>query len=193
MLFPVEDHTFAPLEILTERLKLRPIRLADAADMSYLVTPGVSRWTGTFPDEMTAGDAAERIALIERLMEAGDDVTLAIEPRRGQRFVGWIGLRRMKADPRRANLGYWLGESFHGRGWMREAAQAFLPACWDMMDVDVVEAGARPENAPSLAVLHGLGMAPVGERTTYSEVRQRDETCLYFEIRRPLWFGSRRA
>jgi RimJ/RimL family protein N-acetyltransferase len=192
MLSPAEAETVPSIEIFTERLRLRPISVTDADDMAFLVTPGVSRWTGTFPDELSTADAAKRIEVILRNMASGNDVTLAIEPRRGQRFVGWIGLRRLKGDRRRANLGYWLGESFQGRGWMREAAQAFLPASWAWLDVDVIEAGVQPENAPSLAVARGLGMEPVGERKHYAEARRRDEVCLYFEAWRPFRGGVRR-
>ena len=180
-------------ELLTERLRMRPLCLADAGAMAALVTPGISRWTANFPDQLSSAQAAEIIAPIVGAMTDGDDVTLAIEPLRGRRFIGWIGLRRLKDAPRRANLGFWMGESFQGRGWAREAAQAFLPAAWRWLDVDVIEAGARPDNAPSLAVLRGLGMAPAGERMNFAKARGREELCLYFEALRPVRAGAKLA
>lgn len=180
-------------ELLTPRLRMRPLHQSDARDMALLVTPGVSRWTASLPETLTADEAAERIGPIVQAMTAGDGVTLAIEPLRARRFIGWIGLSRLKTDPRRANLGYWIGESFQGRGWAREAAQAFLPAAWRWLDVDVIEAGAQPDNAASLAILRGLGMEPVGERMHYVPTRDRDELCHYFEARRPVRADARVA
>ncbi len=172
------------IELLTPRLRLRPITLEDAALMAALITPGVSRWTASLPESLSAEEAADRLRPVLQAMEAGDDVTLAMERLDAPGFMGWIGLRRLKDAVRRANLGYWLGEPFHGQGYTREAARAFLPACWAWLDVDVIEAGAQPANIASLAILRGLGMKPVGERMHYASIRRRDELCLYFEARR---------
>ena len=171
--------------LLTSRLKLRPLSVADAEVMAALMTPDISRWTGSLPGALSREEAAERITLIVRAMEAGDDVTLVIELRETPGFIGWIGLRRLAATPERAALGYWIGEAFHGQGYTREAAQAFLPAAWAWLDVEVVEAVAQHGNVASLAILRGLGMTPMGERMSYSPVRDREEPCFWFEARRP--------
>jgi RimJ/RimL family protein N-acetyltransferase len=49
----------------------------------------------------------------------------------------------------------------------------------------VIEAGAQPENAASIAILRKLGMQCTGMRRDYAPVRNRDETCVYFELSRP--------
>ena len=175
----------AAIEILTPNLRLRPIRLDDAGAMADLITPAISRWTASLPASLSAEEAADRIRPIVMAMDAGDDVTLAIERIETPGFIGWIGLRRLKERRRRANLGYWIGEAFHGRGYTREAARAFLSASWSLLDVDVIEAGAQPTNIASLAILRGLGMKPVGERMHFAPIRGREELCLYFEARRP--------
>jgi ribosomal-protein-alanine N-acetyltransferase len=172
-------------ELLTPRLRLRPLAVADAKVMAALMTPGISRWTGSLPGTLSRAQAAERLGVIVQAMEAGDDVTLAIELRAAPGFIGWIGLRRLGETPERAALGYWIGEAFHGQGYTREAARAFLPAAWAWLDVEVVEAVAQHGNAASLAILRGLGMTPKGERMTYSPVRDREEACLVFEAQRP--------
>ena len=172
-------------ELLTPRLRLRPLNVADAQAMAALITPEISRWTASLPGSLSPAEAAERIGPIVRAMEAGDDVTMAIEARDAPAFIGWIGVRRLADAPHRANLGYWIGEPFHGRGYTREAARAFLPAAWDWLDVEAIEAGVQPANAASLAILSGLGMQPIGERMHFAPVRGREELCLYFEARRP--------
>ena len=173
------------LELLTPRLRLRPLAVADAEAMAALMTPGISRWTASLPGTLSRDEAAERLGAIVRAMQAGDDVTLAIELRDAPGFIGWIGLRRLAETPERAALGYWIGEAFHGQGYTREAAQAFLPAAWAWLDVAVVEAAAQLGNDASLAILRGLGMTQMGERLSYSSARGANETCLWFETRRP--------
>ena len=130
-------------ELLTPRLRLRPLSVADAQAMADLMTPGISRWTGSLPGKLSHAQAAERLGVIVQAMEAGDDVTLAIEFRARPGFIGWIGLRRLSETPERAALGYWIGEPFHGQGYVREAARAFLPAAWGWLDVEVIEGGER--------------------------------------------------
>ncbi len=172
-------------ELMTPRLRLRPLSVADAEAMATLMTPDISRWTGSLPGALSRAQATERLGVIVQAMAAGDDVTLAIELRDAPGFIGWIGLRRLAETPDRAALGYWIGEAFHGKGYTREAARAFLPAAWAWLDVEVVEAVAQHGNAASLAILRGLGMTPTGERMSYSPVRDREEPCFTFEARRP--------
>ena len=52
-------------------------------------------------------------------------------------------------------------------------------------DLNVIEAGAQPENAVSFAVMRWCGMTPAGERMVFAPARERDELCLLYEKVRP--------
>jgi ribosomal-protein-alanine N-acetyltransferase len=93
-------------------------------------------------------------------------------------------IARDRRDGRRGGLGYWLGEAYHGQGYMVEAAAAAVAEAFARFDLDAIEAGAQPANAPSLAVMRRLGMQPIGERPIWAEARGREEICAYFAITR---------
>lgn len=171
--------------ILTRRLLLRPLTLDDAAPTARLMSPGIARWTGSWQGETSAREVAERIQQTLELARRGQAFNRAIERRGDGALIGWIGGRRSEAEPRRAAIGYWIGEAFFGRGYTREAAAALLPRLWDALDVDVVEGVAQLPNAASIAVLRGLGMRHVGQRMEFAKARGAADLCEAFEIERP--------
>lgn len=169
----------------TARLKLRCVRPADAARTSAMMTPAVSRWVASWPMPFTPEMAAERIAAAREAAERGKALPFAVERRSDGVLLGWVGVNRDATDARRGVLGYWLGEDYHGHGYMREAAPAAVAAAFERLDLEVIEAGTQPGNAASLAVLRGCGMAPAGERMVFAPARARDEPCLFYEAARP--------
>jgi ribosomal-protein-alanine N-acetyltransferase len=168
----------------TPRLRLRPVRASDAAETARLMTPAVSRWLATWPSPITEAAVAERLAWATAAAAAGTVLCFAIERRDDGVMMGWVTVMRSQGDPARGDLGYWLGEPFHGRGYMREAARAALDQAFSRLGLSVVEAGAQPDNGASLRVMRALGMRPVGARMVWASARSREELCEYYEITR---------
>lgn len=108
-----------------------------------------------------------------------------MEGRSESTVIGWAHVVDYKDDPQRATMGYWLGEAYQGRGYMREAAAALVPAAFGYMGIDLIEAGAQPENVGSLAVMRALGMTSVGERMVFAPARGHEELCSYYKLARP--------
>ena len=112
-----------PPTLRSRRLRLRPFRDGDAAAVAALVGDiRVSRWMISFahPFSLTAASA-----WIERGRQAwldGTGVTFAIT-RRGT-VTGAVGLR-LVARHRHAELGYWLGVPYWGRGFAAEEGRRF--------------------------------------------------------------------
>ena len=170
----------------TERLRLRCVRPDDAAQVSRLMTPAVSRWVASWPVPFTPKMAAERIAAAREAAEMGKLLPFAIERRSDGVLLGWISVTRDAKNDRRGRLSYWLGEEHHGRGYMREAVAVVVAAAFDKLGLEVIEAGAQPGNVDAFAVLRGCGMALTGGRTVFAPARGHDELCLFYEIARPM-------
>ncbi len=171
--------------IVTSRLRLRPLRAEDAGPTAAMMCEAISRWTGSWTPHQTPAEVIGRIERHQAAEAEGRAVMRAIEGISDGRLMGWIGVDRLADDARRGVLGYWLGEAFWGRGHAGEAAAAMVGDAWGRLDLDVIEAGAQPENAASIAILRRLGMAEIGRRSHFASARGRDEVCLYFELRRP--------
>ena len=171
-------------QIETPRLRLRCPRPEDAAAISGMMTPAVSRWLASWPVPFTSAMAAERIAAARQAVSQGAALLFIVERRQDDTPLGWIGVVRDRPADASAMLGYWLGEAYQGHGYMREAAPVVVAAAFRLMGLEAVEAAAQPENAASFAVLRGCGMEPAGECTVFASARGREEFCLRYEIKR---------
>lgn len=167
------------------RLRLRPLHDGDALETSRLITPAVSRWTATWPESIGPLEAAHRIEAVLQEEIEGAALVRAIERTADNALIGWIGLHKASPSASRAALGYWLGELFHGQGYMREAASTFVPLAWRPLAIEVIEAGAQLDNSASISILRRLGMRYTDTRTEFTPNRQRWEACAYFELARP--------
>ena len=79
------------------------------------------------------------------------------------------------AQPQRGYaIGYWLGQPYWGRGFMAEAARAFIAHVFDATSVDTVYSGAVSDNAASLRVQEKLGFVRDGEAMLYIPARRRE-------------------
>jgi RimJ/RimL family protein N-acetyltransferase len=79
-------------------------------------------------------------------------------------LVGVEGIRRQVAAVRqdRAELGYWIGIPFHGRGLVTEAARAATAFGFARLALHKIIVRAVAENAASLRVIAKLGFTEVG-------------------------------
>jgi ribosomal-protein-alanine N-acetyltransferase len=173
-----------PLE--TERLIIRPVQEKDAEVTATLVTPAISKWTATWPPSISVESVLDRIKSAIEAQRAGQGVVLAIMRKCDGALMGLAGLHGNQLDPKTWSFGYWLGESFHGKGYMSEAVGAIISHAWSQFDIEVIEALAQPENGASIAILQKQGMHFIGERTDFAPARNRDERCVCYQIRRPL-------
>ncbi|SMF55727.1 ribosomal-protein-alanine N-acetyltransferase [Tistlia consotensis] len=176
-----EAAPFAPLA--GSRLRLRCPEPGDAAALSALVTPSVSRWMASWPCPFTQALAESRIAAARSAGLERRGLRCLVEA--GGTIAGWIEVERDRDDPAVGALGYWIGEAHQGRGYAREAAALLVPAAFAFLDLAVIEAGAQPENLGSFAVMRALGMRPAGERMVFAAARGREERCVFHALERP--------
>jgi ribosomal-protein-alanine N-acetyltransferase len=178
----VEALTFESLE--TARLELRCVSPEDATETSTLMTEQVSRWVANWPCPFSEEMAAQRILLMRQRAVEGDALPFAIIQKADGRMIGWAMLVRDKNVRLRASLGYWLGEAYHGQGYMTEVVAAIIREGFRMLDVEIIEAAAQPENVASLALMRACGMAEKDRAAVFAPARNREEICIFFEIER---------
>ena len=176
----VATHDTFPL-VDTGRLRLRCVEERDAAALADLMSEAVSRRLASWPVPYTPVMALDRIAGVRMAADERRSLPLVVERRADGAVLGWISISRAPGDPRTALITYWLGETFQGHGYMREAAPAAMRAAFALMDVDRLRAAVQADNGPSLAVVRLLGMKPMGEGRIWCPARGREESCLWFE------------
>ena len=150
----------------TTRLRLRPLRAADAGPMTlYASDPRVARMTTSIPHPYPPGAAEHYIANREKRPE---ERVWAIDasPIGGADFVGVILFREVDAD-----IGYWVGPPFWNTGYASEALQAILQHVMEDGKWDRLTARVFEDNPASAHVLEKAGYVETGRAEAHSVAR----------------------
>jgi ribosomal-protein-alanine N-acetyltransferase len=138
----------------TARLKLRPYTEADIPELLPLIgTREVAATTLRIAHPYTEQDAK---AFLE-LSKDPDKLWLAITLRSDNRQIGGIGLRVDKQH-QHADLGYWLGVPFWGRGYATEAGTEILRYGFETLALHRIFASHFKHNPASGRILKKIGM-----------------------------------
>lgn len=164
----------------TERLRLRVVEPDDAPVLAGLMTAGISRWVAAWPYPLTIPMVEAMIADALAGVAEGRTLPMVMIAKSDGAIVGWLKLSKIDAPA--AELGYWIGEPFQGKGFAFEAASAMVEAGFRRLGLQAVEAGAQLANAASHNLLHKLGMNQVGERRMFEPARQRHAMILFWRI-----------
>ena len=165
------------MEIKLSRCTLRPWHKGDEVSLArYANNRNVSRnLRDRFPFPYTAADAEEWIGLT-----AGKTPTQHFAIVVDGSGVGGIAAEPGEGERRRsAEVGYWLGEPFWGRGIATEALRAVTDYAFATFDVIRLEAGVFGWNPASARVLEKVGYTleavvkdgRVGDRLLYALLR----------------------
>jgi ribosomal-protein-alanine N-acetyltransferase len=73
------------------------------------------------------------------------------------KFIGIAGYWRMQLEHQRAEIGYMLDLSYHGRGLATEAVAALVNYGFTVMKLHKIEADIDPDNLASARLLERLG------------------------------------
>jgi [ribosomal protein S5]-alanine N-acetyltransferase len=177
--------------VVTDRLVLRPFRLADAPDVQRLAgAPEVAAGTLTIPHPYPDGAAEAWISSQADSATSGQALHLAVERRKDGELVGAIGLE-YERDHDHAELGYWIGVPYWNNGYATEAATAVLRGAFEVERLNRVVAYHFTGNPASGRVLQKLGMKHEGTRRQHSRkgAAYLDSEC--YAILRTEWEESR--
>ena len=106
-----------------------------------------------FPHPYTRTDAERWVAL-----QSGREPAMVLAVCDGEGPIGAVGLEGREADYRHsAELGYWLGKPFWGRGIITEAARAMTGYGFETIGLLRIDAGVKAGNAASVRVLEKVG------------------------------------
>lgn len=148
----------------TGRLLLRPLEPGDAAEVQRLAGhAAVASTTRSIPHPYPDGAAEAFIALTRANAQQGLGYTYAVVDRASGQLTGCVGLRLDPPD-RRAELGYWIGVPYWGRGVATEAATAILRFAFapEHLDLNRVFATALTRNPASSRVMEKIGLLREG-------------------------------
>ena len=171
----------------TGRLVLRPFTLADAPDVQRLAGAyEVALNTLAIPHPYPDGLAEQWIARHQADWDEDKLVHVAIDD--GQ-LAGAMVL--VLQSDRLAEIGYWIGVPFWGRGYASEAGREVMRYGFEELGLHRIFAGAFARNTASTRVLQKIGMTYEG--TLRQHVKKWDEyvDVAHYGALREAWLSSR--
>jgi len=155
--------------------KLRPWLVSDQDSVvKYANNPNIAKYlTDGFPHPYTMEDAEKFINLYKDVCPAN---CLAIEV--GGEAAGSIGVfPQSDIHSKNAEMGYWLGEEFWGKGIMTGVIREMVAYTFENFDVNRIFARPFGTNIASQKVLEksGFKLEAVFEKTLYKNGEYLDE------------------
>jgi RimJ/RimL family protein N-acetyltransferase len=164
----LETRMRLPLELLTDRLVLRPWREADAVALCPILETNFDHLGPWIPARVST---PAPVPELERRLGgfAGDfaedrEWRYAMLSRDDQQLLGEVGLFPRSATERvqfsqadRVELGYWIRRDAEGQGFVSEASRAVISLAASIREFSCVEIRCDARNAPSAAIPRRLG------------------------------------
>jgi [ribosomal protein S5]-alanine N-acetyltransferase len=178
--------------ISTARLVLRPWA---RQDLNRLVKLGnnyaVAKNLSTFPHPYSMRDAEEWFEMQQTSFlypaKVGGTLAIALD---GE-AIGGIGIHPERME--HAELGYWLGEPYWGKGYATEAAAALIAYAFTEGGLSALSAGHYWDNHASGRVLTKLGFRYTVETNRFCKARGQEVRCLDMALPYERWAGKQGA
>ncbi|WP_052323933.1 GNAT family N-acetyltransferase [Flavihumibacter sp. ZG627] len=172
--------------IETDRLVLRPYRIADAAMADQAIRaslPELKQWLPWSVKEPIS--MPEREALLKKFhldFEEGKDFVFGIFDKDEKTLIGSTGLHtRLDADSR--EIGYWINSLHHGKGYATEAVRALVKVAFMVEDLSRIVIKCADSNLASAAIPPKLGFKMI-ERTKGGAAATSGHPLLIWEMRK---------
>lgn len=145
-------------ELETPRLRLRKLKIEDAADMfEYASDPEVARDV-TWEPHKSINDSAVFLNSVLQKYAGKKTSEWGLVLKESGKLIGTCGFVWWKPEHAKAEFGYALSRKYWGRGLMTEAAAAVMDFAFDKMKLHRLEARCITTNFGSEKVMLKNGM-----------------------------------
>ena len=154
------------IELETPRFKLRKIEPGDIETLhSYWSDDIVTEYMATSFNALE--ESKNMVDLLNSLPETNEGRRWAIVDKSSGVVLGSCGYHNVKADHKRAEVGYEIGQKYWGQGVMQEVMRAVLQHCFETLGFNRIEAFVTAGNSRSVQTLEKLGFKAEGVLREY--------------------------
>ena len=166
-----------------EALDLRPLQ-TDDIDAIHRLAQAPSIPANTFvPQPYPRQEAEDFVRSRRELWQNDEAFVFGMVEKRSGHFAGCIGLHPV-FEHFRAEVGYWVGEPFQGRGMATEALRLATQFGFDQLKLNRIEAGHFAGNPASGRVMQKAGLRYEGLRRQLVWHRERFRDLHWYVILR---------
>lgn len=161
--------------IVGKKVMLRMPRSRDHAQWAALrsqsrafLEPWEPRWT---PDELSLAAWRQRLKRYRTDYATGAGLAFFIFDNASGRLAGGINISHIRRGVSQSgSVGYWMGETYAGKGLMGEALGLTIHHCFNVLRLHRLEAACIPENERSMRVLEKAGFRREGLLHAYLKI-----------------------
>ncbi len=165
-------------ELKTERLILRSFQKEDATQVQELAgNYDVSKTTINIPHPYKDGMAEEWIKTHQKGFEDNVNITFAITNNRNNKLMGAISI--IAIEEKQAEIGYWIGEPFWGKGYCTEATKALINYSFTELGLIKLFAEHLSSNPASGKVMKKAGMHHIASKKMKDRFRNLVDAEIY--------------
>ena len=139
--------------IITDRLKLRAINLADVKEIFALRSDAQVLKYLDRPAIKSLEEAIEFAKKNIEQVQTNEGISWAITLKEIPELIGIIGFWKIDKEHHRSQIGYMLFTAHQQKGYMQEAITAVLQYGFKTMQLHSVEANVNPDNEASKKLL----------------------------------------
>lgn len=179
------------LKLEDETLIMRPLESRDAGPIGVLAAAPEIAANTFVPHPYPPEAADEFIRTAQDKWRKDEAFVFGIIEKRSGNFAGCMGIHPLP-EHNRAEVGYWLGTPFWGRGLATAALRLLLQFGFNTLELNRVEAGHFDYNPASGRVMEKAGMRLEGRRRHYVLHREQYKDILWYAILRQDYAAERK-
>jgi len=180
----------APPTSQSVSVRIEPVQPSHARAIQTLAEDPLIAATTNLPEPYPPDGARNWIRYLLSKRKVGVEYAFAIINESGE-LVGVNGLVDVSLDKREAELGYWIGRSFWGRGYATEGTRLLVEFGFEVLSLRSLFARSLVRNDASRRVLEKLGFSWTGNETNvFPKFEPKDRLAVY-ELTLGQWLAAR--
>ncbi len=168
------------LKLIGKRIILRPLRISDAKDIYFNIQEKrIAENTSLIPWPYRLKDAKNFLKKRQKSYRNKSHFTFGIELRDRKGVIGCISLDKVNFEHQNAEIGYWLGSKYWGRGIMTEAGKLILNFAFKKLKLHRIYGFSFGDNPASQIIFKNSGFKKEGflRQAHWRFGRWRDDVC----------------
>ena len=168
-------------------VNLRKLSMDDAITLVSLMNYEISKYLYEVPYPYKIDDALNFIKSSYEYFKLHKAITFGIEYKNTLEskllLVGTIGIKDIDYVNKKANIGYWIGKQYQGKGIATECIKLVVNYAFDILELEEISAYVFPDNNPSIRVLEKNGFIKTSEVNEYHHISNRCRNSLIYIIK----------
>ena len=166
---------------------LRPAAMSDFEDWAKLREASrsfLTPWEPTWPvDDLTRSAFRRRVKRHGDEIERDESYALLLFRDADEQLLGGLTLGQVRRGvAQAATVGYWMGETYAGRGYMSRGLRAAIGFAFSTLRLHRLEAACLPTNDRSVRLLESVGFRREGLARSYLCIDGRWRDHLLFAL-----------